>query len=199
MTETVRKTKKRKGLWWKIPLFIVLGLLLIVLIYAAYLIFSYNRIEDNQPLTVEGKSQQTVIQTGQEYTAITYNIGFGAYTPDFTFFMDGGTQSWAKSKESVLHCINADIALLQEQKADILLLQEVDFNSTRSHHVDEVQMIRDAFGEMSSTLAVTYHSTTCPHVWRTASPACRRSAGCFHNHGGTRLGNFQTLTTGRWQ
>ena len=132
MTETVRKTKKRKGLWWKIPLFIVLGLLLIVLIYAAYLIFSYNRIEDNQPLTVEGKSQQTVIQTGQEYTAITYNIGFGAYTPDFTFFMDGGTQSWAKSKESVLHCINADIALLQEQKADILLLQEVDFNSTRS-------------------------------------------------------------------
>ena len=158
MTETVRKTKKRKGLWWKIPLFIVLGLLLIVLIYAAYLIFSHNRIEDNQPLTVEGKSQQTVIQTGQEYTAITYNIGFGAYTPDFTFFMDGGTQSWAKSKESVLHCINADIALLQEQKADILLLQEVDFNSTRSHHVDEVQMIRDAFGEMSSTLAVNYHS-----------------------------------------
>ena len=27
---------------------------------------------------------------GTEYTALTYNIGFGAYTPDFSFFMDGG-------------------------------------------------------------------------------------------------------------
>ena len=42
---------------------------------------------------------------GTEYTALTYNIGFGAYTPDFSFFMDGGESSWAKSKESVLDTV----------------------------------------------------------------------------------------------
>jgi len=53
------ETKKRKkGLWWKIPLCILLTLIVIVLIYAAYVIFSYNRIEDHQPLTVEGTAKQ---------------------------------------------------------------------------------------------------------------------------------------------
>lgn len=42
------------------------------------------------------------LQQKKEYSALTYNIGFGAYTPDFSFFMDGGKFSWAKSKDSVL-------------------------------------------------------------------------------------------------
>ena len=33
------------------------------------------------------------LTTGQEYSALTYNLGFGAYTPDFSFFMDGGKSS----------------------------------------------------------------------------------------------------------
>ena len=58
----------------------------------------------------------------------TYTAGsFGAYTQDFTFFMDGGTQSWAKSKESVIDCINGDIDLLSQYKADVMLLQERPF------------------------------------------------------------------------
>lgn len=153
------ETKKRKkGLWWKIPLCILLTLIVIVLIYAAYVIFSYNRIEDHQLLTVEGTAQSNTVKLQHDYTAVTYNIGFGAYTPDFTFFMDGGTQSWANSKESVIHCTEQDIALLKEHHADMILIQEADFNSTRSYYVDQKQMFIDAFPNVSSDFAVNYHS-----------------------------------------
>lgn len=151
----------KKPIWkkcGKIALGIGAGLLLIVAGYLAYVILSYNRIEDSQTLEVTGTAKAQTVKMDSEYTAVTYNIGFGAYTPDFTFFMDGGTQSWAASKESVINCINGDIALLKKCQPDITIIQEVDFNSTRSYHVDQVQQIRDAFSDASSSLAVNYHS-----------------------------------------
>ena len=155
--KVMRKKKKGKK-WWKILLGVIAGLLAIVLIYVAYVFISYNRIEDNQTLDVSGQAKTAAVSTGTDYTAMTYNIGFGAYTPDFTFFMDGGTQSWAKSKESVIDCIDGDIDLLKKHKVDFALIQEVDFDSTRSYHVDQAQMLRDAFPQMASTQAVNYHS-----------------------------------------
>lgn len=138
---------------------IIAVILLITAGYVAYVLIAYNRIEDNQTLAATGTARTDTLKTDTEYTAITYNIGFGAYTPDFTFFMDGGTQSWAASKESVIQCIDGDITLLQQHRPDIALVQEVDFDSTRSYHVDEATQIRDAFDGYSSTLAVNYHSS----------------------------------------
>ena len=40
------ETKKRK-LWLKIPLIILASLLAVILIYVAYVVLSYQRIEDN--------------------------------------------------------------------------------------------------------------------------------------------------------
>ena len=84
---------------------IVLIVLVLLLAYIIYLFASYHRIPDNQPLQVEQTKESIssgdTLTTEKEYSALTYNIGFGAYTPDFSFFMDGGKSSWAKSKESV--------------------------------------------------------------------------------------------------
>lgn len=153
------KTKKRKlKLWLKIPLIILLTVLALGIIYCLYMLFSYDRIEDNQSLKIDGTAQTDAVKLKKEYTAVTYNIGFGAYTPDFTFFMDGGSQSWADSKESVISCIDKDIELLKKHNVDIMLIQEVDFDSTRSYHVDQREQIRSSFGNFSSSFAVNYHS-----------------------------------------
>ena len=156
--KVIRKNKKKGKKWWKILLGIIAGLLVIVIGYLSYVLISYNRIEDDQTLQVEGKAQTAAVKVGTEYTAMTYNIGFGAYTPDYTFFLDGGKESWAASKESVIDMIDGDISLLKDHKVDFALLQEVDFGSTRTYQVDEAQQIRDAFDNMSSTFAVNYHS-----------------------------------------
>ncbi len=80
---------------------ILLGAVLVLLVgYLIYLFASYHRIPDNQELKVVTSAAQTSnlssLHTDTEYSALTYNIGFGAYTPDFSFFMDGGKSSWAK-------------------------------------------------------------------------------------------------------
>ena len=67
---------------------IILGIIILALIgYIIYLFASYHRIEDNLPLEVESHAADAELTTEKEYSALTYNIGFGAYTPDFSFFI----------------------------------------------------------------------------------------------------------------
>lgn len=150
----------KKLKWWKIPLFAVLLLLIIAASYVAYVFLSYSRIEDNVSLPTAGNASQAA-SVGTEYTAVSYNVGFGAYTPEFTFFMDEGKESRARSAESVQECINgvSDIALSYDP--DISLFQEVDTDSTRSWHIDQVKMINDKFyahSDYDSVFAQNYHS-----------------------------------------
>ena len=153
-----KEKKKKKFRWWKIPIIVVASLLAIVIVYVSYVFISYSRIEDNTQVEVLGTAASDTVKVDTEYTAMTYNIGFGAYTQDFTFFMDGGSQSWANSKDSVIECTNGGIGLIKANQVDFPVLQEVDFDSTRSYHVDQAQMYRDALPDYCSTMAVNYHS-----------------------------------------
>ncbi len=126
----------------------ILSLLLIaVVLVAAYVIYmsvNYYRIEDFQ--TLETFNQQPeVIKLSEEYTALTYNIGFGAYNHEFSFFMDKGMMndgikvagkgSVAKSKEVVVENTNGVMDIANSKDANFYLFQEVDTKSTRSYNV----------------------------------------------------------------
>lgn len=147
-------------LLWKMIFGLVMIALLIMGGYAAYVFLTYSRIEDNVGLSVEGNAEEPA-RIGKEYTAVSYNIGFGAYTADFTFFMDGGKESRARSRESVLECVNGTSQTALSFDPDLVLFQEVDTDSTRSWHVDEKEIIRGVFGEKGSwdsVFASNYHS-----------------------------------------
>lgn len=155
-----QKTSKKRFKWWKIPLFIILAIVLVAVAYVGYVFLTYSRIEDNKPLDVGGTAEK-VAAIGTEYTIVSLNVGFGAYTADFTFFMDGGDQSRAESKESVLKCTDgcSDIALSYDP--DFALFQEVDTDATRSHHVDQSARMQESFaakGQYDSVFAMNYHS-----------------------------------------
>ncbi|MBQ2938802.1 MAG: endonuclease/exonuclease/phosphatase family protein [Clostridia bacterium] len=149
--------KKRKKRW--LTLGGVLGALLLVVVgYASYVLFTYDRIEDNLPLQPVDTGDAAALAIGENYTAVIQNIGFGAYTPDFTFFMDGGTESWAESEQSVKACVNAAADKVQEYTPDFVLFQEVDTDSTRSYHIDQQKLLTDRFAAYGSVFAVNYHS-----------------------------------------
>ena len=152
------KKQKKKFRWWKIPLVLIAFVLVAAIIYVAYVFISYSRIDDNTVIVPEGTAKSTAVKAGTEYTAMTYNVGFGAYTPDFTFFMDGGESSWAKSKESVIACIDGAAGVIKEHNVDFALIQEVDFNSTRSYHVDERDQLIEQFPDDCAAFAINYHS-----------------------------------------
>ena len=141
------------------PLGIVLAAFLAAaLIYFLYVILSYSRIPDRQPLQPLGNAAAEVAETGRSYTVVTQNCGFGAYSPDFTFFMDGGTQSWAESRESVEANLTMAAEELLSLAPDFVLLQEIDTDSTRSYHTDQRELMIPHFPDFARVFAVNYHS-----------------------------------------
>ena len=130
-----------------------------LIVYIIYLYASYHRIEDNLSLEVESHAQANAhLTTEKEYSALTYNIGFGAYTPDFSFFMDGGRSSWAKSKDSVLETVQGAGELVRSYDPDFALIEEVDLNSTRSYHVNEYSILKKCLKNYDTVFAQNYDS-----------------------------------------
>lgn len=139
-----------------ILLCLFLAVAIIVAGYVGYLLIDYSRIGD-MPLTVLSNSTEP-LPIGEPLTVATWNLGFGAYSADYSFFMDGGTQSRARSAEAVHENIGGAIDKLQTLNADLILLQEIDIDATRSHHIDQRQLVLEAFPEASSTFAQNYDS-----------------------------------------
>ena len=147
----------------------VLGaLVLIVVIYVVYVMASYYRLDDSLSLETaspeEGQVESAIeLDTGsqgraQEFTIVSANLGFGAYGPDFDFFMDGGSGSVAPSAQYVSDNINGSADAIEGLDPDIVLFQEVDIDGTRSHGVDEYALLRNRFPHAVFGLRTNYDS-----------------------------------------
>ena len=150
--------KRRKvPKWLKIVLIVLCAVLMLALAYLSYVFIAYHRI-GNEALTVVGNPTGEA-QAEQEYKIISYNIGFGAYESDYGFFMDGGTESWAWSPERLDANLGNISDFLADQNADFYIVQEVDRDSTRSYHRDELVPLAAAVGEGNAyTWAQNYDS-----------------------------------------
>ncbi len=159
----------------------VLGaVILAVIAYVLYVMLSYYRIEDNLPLEVEAPADAEVMTTPEasgteELCIVAANLGFGAYGPDFSFFMDGGTGSVAKSADYVTANIEGSADAIKELDPDFVLFQEVDVDGTRSHHVDEYQLLRSAFPTFETVFAQNYDSAFL--AWPPYEPHGANKAG----------------------
>ena len=167
--------------------------------YVAYLELTYSRIEDGVSIAPEGylAADTSPIEVGQTYTVATYNIGFGAYTPDYTFFMDTGVMAdgtptrgehgTAVSEESVLACTDGAISVLQGLGPDFAILQEVDDDSDRSYHVNQRAMVEGAFPYYQAYFASNFHSAFLAYPF--TDPHGRVSAGLLtlSNHAASEV------------
>ena len=137
---------------------IFLSLLLVVGGYVMYVIIAYYRIEDNLTLEVTNNND-SIIEVNTDQLIMSFNTGFGAYSVDYSFFMDGGKYSRAYSKDEVLKNVNGMISTIESVNPNLLLLQEVDIDATRSYHVDQAKMFTDKLNKVSTfALNATRHS-----------------------------------------
>ena len=125
--------------------------------YVGYVWLSYSRLEDNRALAVDN-NQQALLPAGKALTAMTMNIGFGAYTPQFTFFMDGGRYARAFSDQSVREATQGVAGVIAQEDPALVLLQEVDVDSDRSHHVDQSALLSRALPDWAGVFALNYDS-----------------------------------------
>ena len=126
---------------FKVILCVLLAIVVLAVGYLGYVLIDYHRI-GNETVDMQPRLTKKA-QTDVEYNILSWNIGFGAYESDYGFFMDGGTESWAWSKERLHSNIEAIGGLLDQRNADFITLQEVDTDSTRTYHVDEHSMLEE--------------------------------------------------------
>lgn len=123
-------------------LIVILLLLVVVGGYVGYVFLSYKRLPEKMELKVTQTNQEQ-FNTNQDYKIMSYNIGYGAYPADYSFFMDGGKYSRAYDKATVEENMAGIIETTKEENPDIALFQEVDEAGDRSFHVNEVKQLTD--------------------------------------------------------
>ena len=73
----------------KITGVILLALIVLLAGYLVYLFTSYHRIDDNQVIEPSCSAFITSgVPAGKDLQVTSWNIGFAAYTDQFSFFMD---------------------------------------------------------------------------------------------------------------
>ena len=72
--------------------------------------------------------------------------------------MDGGTGSWGNSEDSVKKCITGAAETAKGRNADFVFYQEVDTDSTRSYHINQVEQIKNSLAGYNSVYSQNYHS-----------------------------------------
>jgi endonuclease/exonuclease/phosphatase family metal-dependent hydrolase len=135
--------------------------------YFGYVALSYYRIDDNLALSVEGNAESKV-KLGGEYSLMSYNVGFGAYSPEYTFFMDEGQMTNGTktvgvhgkgiSYSDVKKNVDGQESVIKAQSTDFVFLQEVDKEADRSYKINMYEQFTKALPTYSNVYASNFHT-----------------------------------------
>lgn len=146
---------------FKILMYIVVILLLIVIAYLVFMTITDYKPEEVIDIEIEN-NQKDVVKLDKEMTLTTYNIGYCGMDEEIHFFMDGGSLSRSISKEKTEANLKGSIDALKEINEDFTFLQEVDINATRSYKVDQYEEIKNEFKDFTTSFAINYKTPWVP-------------------------------------
>src|SRR5690554_4881543 len=123
---------KKKRPWYLILVKVLLIIISVILLFGIGILLFFTIVE-YRPKKLEEKkvlqNQTALVKLGEEYQALTFNIGYAALGKDEDFVMDGGKRGIPKSKEVVEGYLNGIKDILNTHKAEFYFIQEVDLNS----------------------------------------------------------------------
>lgn len=151
---------------WRIVFYVVAG---IIALFVLFIGVMWGR--EWQPAPVEtlfNASAETpcdTLHSGDTLRILSWNIGYAGLGDDMDFFYDGGTRmrtSAQRTRENLAHII----AFLRQQAdslgLDMILLQEVDFDSHRSYGLHEYDSLQQALPGYEGWYAWNYVSDFVP-------------------------------------
>lgn len=142
---------------------IVVGVLVLAaLAFIGVLTATEYKPEETETLTVNGEASES-LSVGDELTVVSWNIGYGGLGEDADFFMDGGESVQSASKELVNENLAGIAEELNALNADVIFLQEVDFDSKRSYHINELTTLDESLDDYTSVFAYNYKTLYVPY------------------------------------
>ena len=134
---------------------VLIGVLAVVVLIGGFLAIATigeYRPPETETLAVDGVAQEFPAEK-KELTVMSWNIGFASLGDDADYFLDGGRASRAESAERVEENLSAIVEEIRAEDADIVFLQEVDRDSSRSHRIKEVERLQSEFADHNLAFA----------------------------------------------
>lgn len=143
-------------------IFSIIGIFLLgFLILLSYLWIKEYRPEKVENVKAQGFGEKPP-EIGEKYKIMTWNIGYAGLDKDTDFFMDGGKMVFPIDKNHVEKSLNHIIKSSKKMDADIKFFQEVDINSKRTYHINQVEKIRKNLGGNTS-FALNFKADFIPY------------------------------------
>lgn len=150
--------------FWKGLLIVSAVLLLAVVGLVGYLSATEFLPDDVEAVPVTAAARSANVHVGQPLKILTMNTGYGGLGRDQDFFMDGGKMVRPDRREDVEKNVSGILSALLLQKADVYLLQEVDFNSHRSYNINQAERYRHGLS-MNMARANNFKCAFVPFPW----------------------------------
>jgi len=110
--------------------------------------------DPSMEVVVHCKGSGSSLQPGEKFSLLAWNIQYGA-SRKYHFWYDGGDAVRVK-KGDVYKTLESISETIAKNRPDILCLQEVDRNSSRTHGIDQLPQLLKT-GPMHCSASSTYH------------------------------------------
>lgn len=145
----------------------IIGIILLVLVLLVALALGVFTLAEYRPAPSETVAQSheaaPLLETGAPLTLVSWNCGYGALGDNADFFMDGGSSVYTADRDRVNSNLAGIRDTLSALSPDIVLLQEVDRNSSRSYGTDERPVLAQALPGASEAFALNFNSLFVPY------------------------------------
>lgn len=144
-------------------IFIIVILVFVVGFISTLWIFEFKP-KDITELSITNNlsdNDENYVDATESLTLLTFNIGYASLSMTEDFVMDGGTKARMDSKSEVESNLVGINQILEDNPADIYLLQEIDIDSDRSYNINQLDYLQNNL-DMNSVLAYNYRCIFVP-------------------------------------
>ncbi|MFH0758688.1 MAG: endonuclease/exonuclease/phosphatase family protein [Bacteroidota bacterium] len=140
---------------------IIRPILYVALIFVgAFLIFLlYATLDDFKPEEISNvpvEDQSEILSDSAVLNLLIWNIGYAGLDASMDFFYDGGKQMRPTEEGVMSNMDGIRSTLAPFENYDFILLQEVDRDSKRSYHTNQIESIGQEFAGFKSFFGVNY-------------------------------------------
>ena len=134
--------------------------LLLALVGAFILFLAYATVDDFRPEEIINQSFEEhppVIPDSAALDLLIWNIGYAGLDASMDFFYDGGDRMRPTEEGSGENLEGIKTTLARFNGYDFILLQEVDKDSKRSYHIDQIAAIGQGFPGYTTHFGINYN------------------------------------------
>ena len=120
------------------------------------------RPADTEPVKPHGVSGNAA-NNGQIFSFLIWNIGYAGLGKESDLFHDGGKMVVTPKAAVEKNLEGVKNLMVKMQNVDFFLLQEVDKNSRRSYHKNQVGYLSEGLKDYNYTFATNYNAAFIPY------------------------------------